>query len=140
MAKLIDMSKVWPTPALFRAARGLLCWGQEDLAKKSGFARKTIILIESHSTTTMDARRVAVVEELAAFLEKQGIEFVPPRGKAGGGVRFNDPDRETKVVDAMRADSERRKAGRKLKAGEKPSAEGARNTEPKPKERRASKR
>ncbi|MGY4617662.1 DNA-binding XRE family transcriptional regulator [Bradyrhizobium sp. USDA 4472] len=140
MAKLIDMSEVWPTPALFRAARGLLCWGQEDLAEKSGFARKTIILIESHTAATMDARRVAIVEELAAFLEKQGVEFVPKRGKEGAGVRFKDGGHEAKVVEKMKADIERRKAGRKLKAEEKRSAERARNTEPKPKERQASKR
>ncbi|WFU41447.1 hypothetical protein QA640_02640 [Bradyrhizobium sp. CB82] len=138
MAKLIDMSKVWPTPALFRAARGLLCWGQEELAEKSGFARKTIILIESHSSATMDARRVAIVEELASFLEKQGIEFVPTRGKEGAGVRFKERGREAKVVEEMKAQIELRKAGRKLKADEKLKAEEARKSEGKAKGRRTS--
>lgn len=140
MAKLIDMSMVWPTPALFRAARGLLCWGQEDLAEKSGFARKTIVLIESHAAATMDARRVAVVEALAIFLEKQGIEFVPARGKEGAGVRFKDPGREARVVEEMKAESERRKAGRELKAEEKRKVEEARKAERKAKGRQASKR
>jgi DNA-binding XRE family transcriptional regulator len=140
MAKLIDMSEVWPTPALFRAARGLLCWGQEDLAEKSGFARKTIILIESHTAATMDARRVAIVEELATFLEKQGVEFVPKRGKEGAGVRFRDGGREARVVEEMKAESERRKAGRELKAEEKRKAKEARKTEHKAKGRQASKR
>ena len=112
MAKQIDMTEVWPTPALFRAARGLLGMGQEDLAEKAGFARKTIILIESHVGSTMDARREAVVKELASFLERQGIEFVPPRGKEGSGVRFADRGREAKVVDHVRTEIERRRAER----------------------------
>lgn len=126
MARRIDMSDVWPTPALFRAARGLLGWGQEVLAEQSGFARKTIVLIEGHVTSTMDARREAVVRELAAFLEKQGIEFLPPaRGKdgAGGGVRFADHGREAIVVDEVRAEIERRAAARQRKAKQKPTTE-----------------
>lgn len=116
MAKKIDMTEVWPTPALFRAARGLLGLGQEDLAEQTGFARKTVILIESHTDNTMDARREAVVKELAAFLERQGIEFLPPRGKGGAGVRFADHEREAKVVDQVKADIEGRKAERERKA------------------------
>ncbi|MGJ4941445.1 hypothetical protein ACQR1W_12800 [Bradyrhizobium sp. HKCCYLS1011] len=119
MAKQLDMAEIWPTPALFRAARGLLGIGQEDLAEKSGFARKTIILIESHVGVTMDARREVVVRELAAFLEKEGIEFVRPRGKEGAGVRFVDQEREEKVVAKLRADLERRKAERERKAAER---------------------
>lgn len=133
MAKQIDMSEVWPTPALFRAARGLLGWGQEDLAEKAGFARKTIVLIESHVTSTMDARREAVVRELAAFLEKQGIEFLPPaRGKdgVGGGVRFADREREAKVVGEVRAEIERRAAERERKAKDKPAPDGMRKSKP----------
>lgn len=126
MAKLIDISEVWPTPALFRAARGLLGWGQEDLAEQTGFARKTIILIESHVASTMDARREAVVRELAAFLEKQGIEFLAPRGKEGAGVRFADRGREAKVVDQVRAEVERRKAERERKTKERLAAEDER--------------
>jgi DNA-binding XRE family transcriptional regulator len=116
MAKQIDMSEIWPTPALFRAARGMLGMGQENLAEKTGFARKTIILIESHTNDTMDARREAVVRELAAFLERQGIEFLQPRGKEGAGVRFADRGREAKVVDELREDIARRKAERERKA------------------------
>jgi DNA-binding XRE family transcriptional regulator len=116
MAQQIDMADVWPTPALFRAARGLLGIGQEELAERSGFARKTIILIESHVSATMDARREAVVKELATFLEKQGIEFVQPRGKEGAGVRFGDRERETKVVARLAHDIDRRRAERQSKS------------------------
>jgi DNA-binding XRE family transcriptional regulator len=116
MAKQLDMAGVFPTPALFRAARGLLGMGQEDLAQKTGFARKTIILIEAHVGSTMDARREAVVRELAAFLEKEGIEFLWPKGGEGGGVRFVDRMVEVKVVSNLRAQIERRKADRKRKA------------------------
>jgi DNA-binding XRE family transcriptional regulator len=115
MAKQIDMAEVWPTPALVRAARSLLGMAQEDLAEKAGFVRKTVILIESHVGATMDARRVAVVEELAAFLRKQGIEFLPARGKDGAGVRFADRDREAMVVAEIKEDIERRRAERQRK-------------------------
>lgn len=93
--------------------------GQEDLAEKAGFARKTVILIESHVGATMDARREAVVRELAAFLERQGIEFLPPRGKEGAGVRFADRGREEKVVDELRDAINRRKDERERKRAER---------------------
>jgi DNA-binding XRE family transcriptional regulator len=130
MAKQLDMAEIWPTPALFRAARGLLGIGQEDLAEKTGFARKTIILIESHVGVTMDARREVVVRELAAFLEKEGIEFVRPRGREGAGVRFVDREREGKVVEKLRADIERRKADRERKAAERGGKSRVRKKKP----------
>lgn len=116
MAKQLDMKDVWPTPALFRAARGLLGMGQDDLAEKTGFARKTIILIESHVGTTMDARRELVIRELAAFLKQEGIEFLRPKGNEGGGVRFADRQREAKAMEELRELIDERKAHRNKKA------------------------
>ncbi|WP_298257279.1 hypothetical protein [Bradyrhizobium sp.] len=116
MAAQIDMADVWPTPALFRAARGLLGIGQDELAEQAGCARKTVVLIESHVGATMDARRVAMVRDLAAFLEKRGIEFVrPPSGQKGTGVRFADGNREAKVTAELRDKIDRRRSARQRK-------------------------
>jgi DNA-binding XRE family transcriptional regulator len=88
MVKIVPMSEVWPTPALLRAARGLLGLRQAELAKQSKVSRKSIILIEAHVGDTMDSRRVEVVEKLGDyFTEKKNIEFIRPKGKKGAGVR-----------------------------------------------------
>ena len=116
MAKQVHISEVWPTPALIRAARGLLGIGQEELARQTGRARKTVIAIESHTDETMDSRREAVIKDLAGYLKRQGVEFLPPDGKKGAAVRFGDREREAEVVEKLRKDIERRKLERQRKA------------------------
>ncbi|QOZ06676.1 hypothetical protein [Bradyrhizobium sp. CCBAU 51765] len=113
MAKQVDMSEVWPTPALFRAARGLLNMGQDELAARNGYVRKTVILIENHVDPTMDTRRQEVVEVLAAFLEGQGIEFIRPQDGKGGGVRFANGKREAQTVSEVRHLIEERRGSRR---------------------------
>ena len=116
MAKQVDMSDVWPTPALFRAARGLLNMGQDELAARNGYVRKTVILIENHVDATMDTRRQQVVQILAAFLESQGIEFMRPKDGKGGGVRFANGKREAQTVDEVRLLIAERRGSRRRKA------------------------
>jgi DNA-binding XRE family transcriptional regulator len=87
----IPTAQVWPTPALIRAARGLLAIGQKTLAERAGCSRKTVVLIEHHQAEVMDHRRVAVVKKLAAYFERQGIEFLRPRGGKGAGIRMREP-------------------------------------------------
>lgn len=118
MAKQIPIEEIWPTPALIRAARGLLGIGQEELADKVKCARKTVVMIEGHTEDTMDARREAVVKVLAKYLEGQGVEFLPPDGKSGPAVRFSERDRETKVVQHLRKVIAERKRIRDRKAEE----------------------
>lgn len=115
MARQVDMLDVWPTPPLFRAARGLLNMGQDELAARNGYVRKTVILIENHVDATMDTRRLEVLQILAAFLESQGIEFVRPRSGKGGGVRFANEEREAQTVDEIRHLIEERRGSRRQK-------------------------
>jgi DNA-binding XRE family transcriptional regulator len=119
MAKRIEIERVWPTPALIRAARGLLGIGQEELADRAGFARKTVIGIELHVDPTMDERREESVRALAVYLEAQGLEFLRPTGKEGAGVRFADDRREMKVVADLRSVIEDRRAERLRKPNSK---------------------
>ncbi len=88
MANEIPTEDVWPTPALIRAARGLMGIGQAELANEAKCSRKTIILIESDESETMDYRRVEVLQKLAAKLEALGVEFVRPRDGKGAGIRY----------------------------------------------------
>jgi DNA-binding XRE family transcriptional regulator len=88
MAKEVPMLEVWPTPALLRAARGLLGLRQQEVAKQAKISRKSIILIEAHVGDNMDSRRVEIVKKLGEyFTNKQGVEFIRPRGTKGAGVR-----------------------------------------------------
>ncbi len=70
------------TPALCRAARGLLDWSQTRLAKTAGWGISTIADFERE-------RRVVSLEAIAAIraaLEAAGVEFIPENG-GGEGLR-----------------------------------------------------
>ncbi|MDM9628565.1 helix-turn-helix transcriptional regulator [Rhizobium sp. S152] len=60
------------TPALVRAARGLLGWSQPDLAAKSGVAVRTISRLESSD----DAASSKVSSALHSAFSNSGIRFV----------------------------------------------------------------
>jgi transcriptional regulator with XRE-family HTH domain len=64
-----------------RAARALLEWSQQDLAKATGLATSSIKNIESDST----AHRRASIQLIANTLDDAGIEFL-----AGTGVRLHN--------------------------------------------------
>jgi DNA-binding XRE family transcriptional regulator len=89
MVNDIPVSEIWPTPALVRAARGLVGIDQATLAKNAKVSRKAVISLENDTSKRMDYRRVEVLLKLAAALEKKhGVEFTKPTSNRGEGVRF----------------------------------------------------
>jgi transcriptional regulator with XRE-family HTH domain len=60
------------TPAQAKAARALLGWSQEDLAKHSGVVRRTLMSFE---TGSRDPRQETLQKLLEAF-ERAGVRFV----------------------------------------------------------------
>ena len=75
-----DMEAI--TPELCRAARGLLDWTGDDLAREARVALNTVRKIETGKTVPMPNNLSAIQ---AAF-ERAGIEFIPENG-GGAGVR-----------------------------------------------------
>lgn len=70
-------------PAQLRAARALIDWTREDLAKASGVTVRTIARVES----SQNAPREATLAALCTALEDAGVEFIPGNG-GGRGVRL----------------------------------------------------
>ena len=71
------IGRMWPTPQLIRAARGLVNIDQGTLAAAAGVSRKAVISLEGDESETMDYRRLDVLQKLRRVLEeKWGIEFV----------------------------------------------------------------
>ena len=71
------------SPALCRAARGLLDWTQEDLAHAAGVSRSTVRDFEKGRH---DLHRASEEQILAAF-DAAGVALIPPHG-GGPGVRL----------------------------------------------------
>ncbi len=69
------------TPALIRAARGLLNWQQQDLATAAGLSLSAVNKFERGFGKT----RVVTLQAIILTLKEAGIEFPP-----GGGVRHSD--------------------------------------------------
>jgi DNA-binding XRE family transcriptional regulator len=79
--------RMWPTPQLIRAARGLVNIDQETLAAAAGVSRKAVISVEGDESETMDYRRLDVLQKLRTVLEeKWGIEFVRESRSSKTGV------------------------------------------------------
>lgn len=70
-------------PEQIRAARALIGWTREDLAKESGVTVRTLVRIENSQSVP----RLATLQALTAALETAGIEFIPENG-SGPGVRL----------------------------------------------------
>lgn len=73
------------TAEQIRAARALVRWSAEDLARASGVGHSTIRRMEAS-----DGVPAATVKNLLAIqraLEKAGVEFIPENG-GGPGVRL----------------------------------------------------
>jgi transcriptional regulator with XRE-family HTH domain len=70
-------------PEQIRAARALIGWTREDLAKASGVTVRTLVRIENSQTVP----RLATLQALTAALETAGVEFIPENG-SGPGVRL----------------------------------------------------
>lgn len=68
-----------------RAARGLLGWDQERLAKEAAFSRKPIVEFERGKIPLLPRTRRDIKDALA----KAGVEFLDPiEGGNGSGVVF----------------------------------------------------
>ncbi|WP_321378777.1 helix-turn-helix transcriptional regulator [Rhizobium sp.] len=78
------------TPALCRAARGLLNWTQIELAEHSEVSRSTIRDFEGHRH---DIHRTTA-EQLRLALESGGVAFIHAPGH-GLGVFFQKPNSDT---------------------------------------------
>lgn len=68
-----------------KAARALLAWSQNDLARESGVSEPTIARLESSDGPI--GGRQDTAEKLVAALKKGGIEFIAENG-GGAGVRL----------------------------------------------------
>lgn len=71
------------SPALCRAARGLLGWSQGELAEKAKVGRSTVADFERGTRTPVRNNLKAMAEAL----EDGGVELIPENG-GGAGVRF----------------------------------------------------
>jgi hypothetical protein len=63
----------------------MLGWSQQKLATEADIARSTLALIEKVQDDVNNASRAKVQKTL----EEGGIEFLPPEGNRGEGVRRN---------------------------------------------------
>ncbi len=73
-------------PAQIRAARALLDWRQEDLAKASGVGTATIQRVEKSDSPI--GGYVSTVVRIQTALEKAGVVFIDEDNAAGIGVRL----------------------------------------------------
>jgi transcriptional regulator with XRE-family HTH domain len=74
------------TAAQLRAARNLLNWSQDQLAKATGVSVPTIRRMESDAIGPGKSTHENV-EAIRAALEKGGIDFIPEDG-GGAGLRL----------------------------------------------------
>lgn len=74
------------TPEQCRAARGLLSWSQQDLAKNAGVGVVTVHQLEAGVS---QSRRSTIGVIRRAF-EAAGVEFIDENG-GGPGVRLRKP-------------------------------------------------
>jgi transcriptional regulator with XRE-family HTH domain len=72
-------------PAQIRAARALLGWRQDDLAKLAGVGVATVRRIE---TLKLPAGNVATLVRIQQALEKAGVLFLDADQNFGFGVRL----------------------------------------------------
>jgi transcriptional regulator with XRE-family HTH domain len=73
------------TPGQCRAARGLLNWNQQDLAREAGIGIVTVHQLEAG---TSQPRR-ATLEVIKQAFERAGIEFIDENG-GGPGLRLRE--------------------------------------------------
>ncbi|WP_425405860.1 helix-turn-helix domain-containing protein [Hwanghaeella sp.] len=81
----LQKGSIWMlNAAQIRAARGLIQWSQEDLAREAGVSRPTIKRMESQGPENSSAGNVDRVQKA---LEAAGVEFIAENG-GGAGVRL----------------------------------------------------
>ena len=71
------------TPAQCKAARGLIGWNQQELAKKAGVGIVTVHQLEAG----LSRPRRATLDVIRRALEAAGVEFIDENG-GGPGVRL----------------------------------------------------
>jgi transcriptional regulator with XRE-family HTH domain len=74
------------TPAQCKAARGLIGWSQQDLAKQAGVGIVTVHQLESG----LSQPRRATLDVIKRAFEAAGVEFIDENG-GGPGVRLRKP-------------------------------------------------
>jgi DNA-binding XRE family transcriptional regulator len=81
------------TIRMMRVARALLELSQEELAKRAGVGRQTIVRIEG------GGRGVAfdAVEKVRGALEKSGVVFLPSSGEHGPAIALRRPRQGERV-------------------------------------------
>jgi transcriptional regulator with XRE-family HTH domain len=101
-----ELDSLLLTSELIRAARALLRWDQEELARASGISLPTIKRLESIRGAL--AAHNSTVAALRRALESAGIEFIDgtapglrlwPTDKASSRERAGGPQRGTKSSD-----------------------------------------
>lgn len=73
------------TPAQCRAARGLLKWNQDDLAREAKVSVVTVRNFENEKS----APQRATLDVMSRCFEAAGLEFIPENG-GGAGIRFRE--------------------------------------------------
>ena len=74
------------TPEQCRAARGLLSWSQQDLAKN---ARVGVVTVHQLEAGLSQPRR-STIDVIRRALEAAGVDFIDENG-GGPGVRLRKP-------------------------------------------------
>jgi hypothetical protein len=81
------------TSAQMRAARGLIRWSAEDLARETALSVTTIRRAElTQGETSMTTANDLAVRRA---LEAAGVMFIDENGAAGPGVRLRKPQRKS---------------------------------------------
>ncbi|MEH2524193.1 MULTISPECIES: helix-turn-helix domain-containing protein [unclassified Bradyrhizobium] len=80
------------SPAMIRAARGLLGLSQADLAEKAKLNQRTVSKVEEDAGSSRDPRRLRVLDTLQETFEAEGVEFIFPGEATGEGVRRRKAD------------------------------------------------
>jgi len=81
------------TSGQMRAARGLIRWSAEDLARETALSVTTIRRAElTEGVTSMTAANDLAVRRA---LEAAGVIFIDDNGGAGPGVRLRKPQRKS---------------------------------------------
>lgn len=77
------------SPAMMRAARGLLGWDQAKVAEMASLKQNTISRFESgEDFLVKNKRRRDALNAIREVFERNGIEFLFPTGTSGPGVRL----------------------------------------------------
>lgn len=81
------------SPAMMRAARGLLGLDQAEVAQLAGLKQNTISRLEGEDEIYVkNKRRRDALEAIRDAFERKGIEFMFPTATSGEGVRKKSPD------------------------------------------------